>query len=86
MSLPERSIPLLCATSASRMAYVGVEQRTVALRSIIVRSRCSVVIAPPGMTIAPNRSAPPKADQNPMNGPKENAKKTRSSWRTPADG
>src|ERR1700694_169534 len=51
----------------------------------MVRSRCSVVIAPPGMTSAPRRSAPEKADQKPMNGPKEKAKKTRACGCRPAD-
>src|SRR5690349_11012350 len=50
----------------------------------MLRTRCSLVIAPPEMHIAPSLSAPPNADQKPMNGPKENAKKTRSAAVTPA--
>src|SRR5260370_37584974 len=85
MSLAARSMPSDCAASESRIAYVGVEQRTVARSSSMVRSRCSVVIAPPGMTSAPNRSAPENADQKPIKGPKEEAKKTRSRGSTPAE-
>ncbi len=85
MSLAARSIPAACAASAMRIAYVGVEQSTVVRSSIMVRNRCSVVIAPPGMTSAPRRSAPENADQKPIKGPKEKAKKIRSFGSTPAD-
>src|ERR1700716_3990114 len=52
----------------------------------MARARCSVVIAPPEIAIAPIRSAPQKADQKPMKGPKEKAQKTRSPGPTPAAG
>jgi len=41
-------------------------------------------MAPPAIAIAPSRSAPPKADQKPMKGPKEKARKIRSVAPTPA--
>ena len=80
----ETLTPISRATSARRSAYVGVHSSTVAPRSSMFRTRCSLVIAPPEMHSAPRRSAPPNADQNPMNGPKEKAKKTRSAAVTPA--
>src|SRR6202022_183245 len=55
-------------------------------RAAIRRALCSVVIAPPEIAIAPIRSAPQKADQNPMKGPKEKAQKIRSPGPTPAAG
>ena len=75
---------MLRATSARRSAYVGVDSRTVAPSSDMVRILCSVVIAPPEMTRAPSRSAPPNAVQKPMKGPKEKAKNNRSVAVTPA--
>ena len=79
-----RSTPRPRPTSAIRSAYVGVESSTVASRSRRLRTRCSVVIPAPESASAPNRSAPPNADQNPMKGPNENAKKIRSPLPTPA--
>src|SRR6266571_4534887 len=52
----------------------------------MLRNRCSLVMAPPEMQSAPSRWAPPNADQNPMNGPNEKAKKMRSAAVTPAAG
>ncbi len=46
--LAERSIPSWAATSASLSAYVGVQQRTVALTASIMRSRSWLDIPPPG--------------------------------------
>src|ERR1700730_5069178 len=77
-------MPSSLATSANRNAYVGVESSTVAPTSIMLRNLCSLVIAPPEMVSAPNRCAPPNADQKPMNGPNEKARKTRSPAFTPA--
>ena len=54
------------------------DRRTVAPTSSMVRNLCSLVIAPPEIHSAPNCCAPPNADQKPMNGPNEKAKKTRS--------
>jgi hypothetical protein len=51
---------------------------------MIARARCSVLMAPPGITSAPSCSAPAKADQKPMKGPNEKARKTRSRAPTPA--
>jgi len=41
-------------------------------------------MAPPESASAPSSSAPPKADQKPMKGPNEKARKTRSAALTPA--
>ena len=60
------------------------QQSTVACRSRITCTRWMVVMAPPGIAIAPSRCEPPNADQKPMKGPKEKAKKIRSSRVTPA--
>src|SRR5438477_11093920 len=79
-----RSAPSSRATSTIRSAYVGVDSSTVASSSMTLRTRCSVLIPAPEMASAPSRSAPPNADQNPMNGPNENAKKTRSPGPKPA--
>ena len=50
----------------------------------MVRTRCSLVMEPPDMQSAPSLSAPPNADQNPMNGPNEKARNTRSAGVTDA--
>ena len=50
----------------------------------MVCTRCSLVMAPPEMHREPRRSAPLNADQNPRNGPNENAQNTRSAPVTPA--
>src|SRR5216683_2078494 len=80
----EMFTPICSATLASRSAYVGVDSKTVAPTSSMLRTRCSLLIDPPETHSAPTRCAPPNADQNPMNGPNENAKKTRSEAVTPA--
>src|SRR5207253_6889079 len=80
----ETLTPICLATSASRSAYVGVDSRTVAPMSSMLRTRCSLVIAPPEMQSAPSRWAPSNADQKPMKGPNENAKNKRSVEVTPA--
>ena len=58
--------------------------RTLAPVATIAATRSPVDIAPPVMQSDPSASAPANADQKPMNGPNENAKKTRSAAVTPA--
>ena len=77
-------MPSSRAASPKRSAYVGVHMSTVASVATIAATRSVVVIAPPVRHIAPRRSAPANADQNPTNGPNENAKKMRSRAVTPA--
>src|SRR5439155_4779399 len=79
-----RSTLMPRATSARRSAYVGVDRSTVAPRSRMVRTRCSLVIEPPDLQSAPSLSATPEADQDPMNGPNEKARNTRSAGVTDA--
>ena len=57
------------------MAYVGVQQSTVARVSSIVCRRTAERIPPPGIASDPIRVAASNAVQNPRKGPNENAKK-----------
>ena len=66
------------ATSARRNAYVGVQHRTFALLSRIIRNRATLLSPPPGKQRQLNRSADSNASQKPRNGPKEKANITRS--------
>ena len=79
-----RSMPSSLATSARRRAYVGVQQRTLAPWVKMARNLAALLKPPPGMLKAPSASPASNASQKPMNGPNENAKKTRSAALTPA--
>ena len=50
---PRKSTPSTSASCASRSAYVGVDATTVAPKSMIWRTRASVVWAPPGTFSTP---------------------------------
>src|SRR6266699_2168013 len=56
----------------------------VAPLSRIARSRAALLKPPPGKQRQPSRAADSNASQNPMNGPKENAKYARSAGCAPA--
>jgi hypothetical protein len=50
----------------------------------MARNLAALLKPPPGMLKAPSASPASNASQKPMNGPNENAKKTRSFAATPA--
>jgi hypothetical protein len=63
---------------------VGVQHNTVAPWSRTARKRAELFMPPPGKQRQPRRKPASKASQNPMNGPKLNAKKILSDAVTPA--
>src|SRR5262249_32640010 len=73
-----RSSPSSTATSARRIAYVGVQPTTVTSFSIRNLTRAAVLIPPPARQRFPRRFAPSNPAQKPRKGPNENAKKSRS--------
>ena len=60
------------------------QHTTVARLSSIIRNRAELLKPPPGTLKCPAATAPSKAAQKPMNGPKENGKANTSEDSTPA--